>query len=405
MEVSPSFNRKTIYYLQAELQDRPLGKADIAEVTTERLKERTPTIRLWRHLMATTIHALRIKVSLQEPIRHDLLEKVKKTARDLDKLNAQLRDPKNIANIPVTGPEIGEHTVRFHELDLFPPAEGQTDTRTPVILIGGGPSSGEKGVVPLSLALALAGHRVFIPTYPEKSLTKPRDWQLRIAKYAQNSFRLHQEVFTQAIVGLTKEKNITQIDLMGNSVGGYMALMIAANPPENISIRHVTSIAPVGFEDIPLPKRIWQFTTQHSAQIAAHIEDKIKMSLEGENSVLPKPLDWLVLATLSCKKMFTPNVLARIQAQTCVIYTGDSDPLVNYRKIEETIAATDNANISIKTAILEDCRHAGAITHPFGFLKVVEDQQDETPSAHAIFNINRTGSPIEKLLQDSLSEV
>ncbi|MCC7304221.1 hypothetical protein IT418_02300 [bacterium] len=409
METDPSQLNTLALLLKNELGKRPKGLVS-AESVMEPLNttNRTPTIRLWRALTERVMGVLRILdansgyISSDEKVTSPKIKKfIHETGEQLDILNKQLHSTENHVTIEVEDGELGKHSVDFRVLDLSSIPENQ-DTRTPVIFIGGGPSDPEQNVS-LSLALALKGHKVIIPTYPEKTSQKPPDWRGRVLKFGGGTIKLHENLFSKAIMQLAKDMNLEEVDLMGHSVGGALVLAIASqnNPP--IKIRNLTAIEPIGFEYVPLITRIIQFGVLQGIKTAVQVEDRIKMLMEGLRTHQPTVLDWISIARISCQKVFTPDRLEKIKAANCHIFTSSNSPLVGEEPIKYMVAQAGEKPGSppVKCITLLHGDHATAITRPFGFLEALGKLQEKKTDATK-FDITHLGSPIEQMLEDCL---
>ena len=228
--------RQEIQGTNANVQTRPESSREDAEA------KRSPTNRLIRGSLAHALTYLRDDPRVtgeNRQVLYDFAKEERKLSTSIDKLDAQYRS--NTAEYD-DGKGGKIHTVT---LDLKEFAEGEEDTRTPWIMVGGA-SSTDEGNAGLPMAMALQGEKVTILTYPEQiKLQKGGDGR-SILESLSNKGQEDLEIFKN----VAPQIGYSKTNLLGHSLGGAMVLSMASDPEfaSKMGIENVVVMAPTGFE-------------------------------------------------------------------------------------------------------------------------------------------------------------
>ena len=336
-ELAKKFSEKSFsetYLSEYSTRKTEIGGTDI---------ERQPVFRFERGQIYKGYKILRQEIKETEKRGEDttknkaLLKEIRGRAKvlekDLDELGRQSFE--NTRNIEVQT-QWGSFTMPVCELDLRKDIKPEDDKRVPYFLLGGIGTQHHQSAA-LSMALALEGHKVYIPTNPEQpSVQKPDNYAEDLKK--QGDFRIHAELVKQII----EKMGLKEVNIVGYSTGATVALELATDNSFD-KINDLTVLEPLGIENKGFPRLAKEFgIEQVLLKFLPYSEARIKNYQQGkEQGEASLPL-FLTVAKILSKKLFTPEKLKNIhnkgRFQVCI---GTSSPVMNGKAIEESFAKAE----------------------------------------------------------------
>lgn len=311
-----------------------------------------------------------------ETLYRALLPHTELLRKNLDTLDAQLHDKNQgfLVQVGSSDEEIGQHTIRFVTLDLYPPQAKEKDTRIPWICIGGAPSITEQNYA-LWMSLALAGQKVMIIPYPERNDGAPSDWDKRVAEHAGGTFGLHAAVVRQVLEELASQQGVTDINVMAHSGGVAIALEALAvdNPP--VQLHDMVADAPIGFTQQNVLGLGKDFGLKQNLRTIRRTEDNIKMLQQGKAGKAPTLFGLVQIARLCAKKQITPELLEKLRVKgNLSVFLGEKDPITRgsvRTSIEQTLLHDVSPELTNKVLlhVISGADHPFPVTHGIGFVQ------------------------------------
>ncbi len=356
--------------------------------------KRSPTNRLIRGSLAHALTYLREDPRVtgeNRQVLYDFAQEERELALNLDKLDSQYRS--NTAEYD-DGKGGKIHTVT---LDLKELAEGEEDTRTPWIMVGGA-SSTDEGNAGLPVAMALQGEKVTILTYPEQmKLQKGGDGRSLLESFS-NKGQEDLEIFKN-VAPQTGYKNT---NLLGHSLGGAMVLSMASDPvfASKMGIENVVVMAPTGFEKRRFAGISKAFLDE-GAKLNSDPEAKIFLNqgvmdanrpsgvgAEGLLGAIKLGKDLVSGGKAAATKMIDGEVLARAASNIhgdLEIWTSSEDKIINAEVVGEVVKDAPFSTNNVSLYSMEGGNHNSYFIEAFGFNRVRQEEQkarheSQTPS-------------------------
>ncbi len=293
--------------------------------------------------------------------------------KDLDTLNRQFYE--NITTVHVDDPELGVHEIPVVTLDLNPPAEGQEDTRTPYFITPSYVTNYHESAA-FSMALALAGEKVNVMTYPEKfkMAKSPDDWLDRVKK--DGTLKPYAKLAGKIIQGLS----LNRLNLIGISMGAGVSLEMASDP--SLNIQDLIIIEPPTVIGKNTLKQLFDFGVMEGVPAILNAEDRAKVVLSEspELAQRAKGTD-VVLAPILARKQITQEQLQAINPHgRYQVWFGENSAITGEKTREEFVRAeaarSANPNTSpIEMYVIKGGRHGSAVVHSQGVASVITAKQ------------------------------
>lgn len=307
-------------------------------------------------------------------------EEARKLEANLDTLNKQFYSEDNITVMEINDPEIGSHKIPVITLDLNPPAEGQEDTRSTVFVVGSYVTNFHETAA-FSMALALAGNKVVVPTYPEKDkmATPPKDWVDRVKK--DGTLR----PYAQLMKKISRGMGITRPNLVGISMGAAISLEMATDP--DFDIGDITVIEPPTVIEKHTLEQLFDFGVREGipAILDAEARTKVVLSESPELAQRIKGAD-LALAPILARRQITKEKLRMINPHGKYrLILGEKSSITGRETFEEFVKAEDarlaaNPEASpIEIYIIQGGAHGSAVIHSEGVVSQIISSEKPRP--------------------------
>lgn len=319
--------------------------------------------------------------------------------KNLDTLNRQFYE--NVTTVHVEDPELGVHEIPVVTLDLNPPAEGQVDTRIPYFITPSYVTNYHESAA-FSMALALAGEKVNVMTYPEKfkMAKSPEDWLDRVKK--DGTLKPYAKLAGKIIQGLGLKK----LNLIGISMGAGVSLEMASNP--NLNIQDLIIIEPPTVIAKNTLKQLFDFVVREGVPATVNAEERAKVVLSEspELAQRAKGTD-TVLSPILARRQITQEQLQAINPHgRYQVWFGENSVITGEKTQEEFVRAeaarSDNPDTSpIKMYVIKGGRYGSPVVHAQGVASVITAKQrpqqmitrldtNSLENSAAAFILNRT---------------
>lgn len=265
-------------------------------------------------------------------LRNDYFSEVRRKARELDELNRQVKQ--NWHWVEIEHEEVGRLRLPVVELNLY-----ASEDDTPYVLIGG-IATGCDQSTPLSAALAMAGKRVFVMTYPEQSMVESsRDWKKMVSQ--DKTFKLHARVMKETIKAL----GLSNVNLVGNSMGGGVSLEIARDP--DFGIESLTVFEPMGFEHRDWLKIGWNYYVEQGGRALREARKRIKILVDQrQDGNRVKKGAWGAAADLLRREQFRVDCLTDLKVKgRFQVWFGEQSPLINIGLVKQKLLGAENERL------------------------------------------------------------
>ncbi len=223
------------------------------------------------------------------------------------------------------------------ELDLKKDLKkGEEDKRTPYFFLGAIATNFHQTAA-LSLAMALSGHKVYVPMQPEQSsVERPDDFGKTLRE--QGNLKPYAELARQTV----KKIGLKEFNLLGYSMGATTALELAVNPDFE-GIKDLIIIEPLGIEQKGLTRLAKEAVFgQVILKTLPSSEARIKTFLQGAEAGQGKLSLLLATANILSKKHFSPEKLKAINPKgRFQVWIGDRSPFVNKKTAENVFGETE----------------------------------------------------------------
>jgi len=256
--------------------------------------------------------------------------------KNLDTLEDQYYEEVKMVEVDT---EFGHFSVPMVELDLRKEEDGEQgeDERTPYFFIPGMGSQDFHCSAAVSMALALRGHKVYVPAEIEQSsVKKPADFNEKVAE--RGDFSAHAEVFKETI----RAAGLNEVNVIGHSLGATIALELAADADFH-ELNDLIVMEPLGIEEKGIKKLATQFGfSQVLLRFFPYAESRIKISPQkGSKSTADYSL-YAEDAKILAKKLYPPEKLAEIKPRgRYQIWYGTDSPIMNVQETREAFSAAE----------------------------------------------------------------
>jgi hypothetical protein len=308
--------------------------------------------------------------------KRELLKKIREGAammeQKLDELNRQYYE--NIQTVEVKT-KYGDFGVPVVELDLEGRNELDEKEEVPTFLIGGVATNYHQSAA-LSMALALDGRKVFVPTYPEQdSVKRPDNFKEILQK---DGLDMQAEIVKEII----KKMRLYKVNIIGYSMGTAVTMQMALDPEFNV-INDLTLLEPMGIEDKGLARIVMEFAGIGAVYTLFSSEQKIKGFRQGSDEDKGN-LGFLVEdGKILSKKSFGPETLKNLHPQgRFQVWVGTKSPLVDDRVAEKIFTETEalrQADNPIGSPLefykVEGGDHTWPLTGALGLSKMMQQEK------------------------------
>lgn len=307
--------------------------------------------------------------------KRELLKQIRERAaimeQQLDELNRQYYE--NARTIDVKT-KYGDFGVPVAELDLKKQNESDEE-EIPTFLIGGVATNYHQSAA-LSMALALDGRKVFVPTYPEQdSVRRPDNFKEILQK---DGLDMQAEIVKEII----KKMRLHKVNIVAYSMGTAVTMKMAVDPEFNV-INDLTLLEPMCIEDKGLARIIMEFAGVGAVYTFLSSEQKIKGQRQGSDEGKGN-LGFLVEdGKILSKKSFDPKMLKNLHPQgRFQVWVGTKSPLVDDKVAEtiftetEALRQDDNPMCSpLEFYRVEGGDHTWPLTGALGLSKMMQKEK------------------------------
>lgn len=308
--------------------------------------------------------------------KRELLKKIREKAaimeQKLDELNRQYYE--NVQTVDVKT-KYGDFGIPVVELDLRGRNELDEKEEVPTFLIGGVAQNYHQSAA-LSMALALDGRKVFVPTYPEQgSVKRPDNFKEILQK---DGLDMQAEIVKEII----KKMGLHKVNVVAYSMGTAVTMKMAVDPEFNV-INDLTILEPMGIEDKGFARIIMEFVGGFAAYAIFSSEQKIKGIKQGSDEDKGN-LGFLAEdGKILSKKSFDPETLKNLHPQgRFQVWVGTKSPLVDYKVAEKIFTETEALRQADNTmgSPLEFCRveggdHLWPLVGALGLSKMMQQEK------------------------------
>ena len=323
----------------------------------------------------------------KKELLRQMREQAKVLEKNLDQLERQYHENVKVVDVET---EFGKFSVPVVELDLMKDVKPEEDKRTPYFILGQIATNFHQSAC-LSMALALDGHKVFVPMQPEQPAVKKPDNFGEILKQ-QGSLKPHAKLAR----GVIEKIGLKEFNLVGYSMGATSALELATDP-ELKGLNDLTVIEPLGIEQKGFLKLAKEFAfNQGILKTLPSSEQRIKAFLQGSEAGQGKLGLLLRTADILSKKQFDAEKLKAINPkgrfQICV---GTNSPVLNEKMVEGVLKETE---------ILRQEKNPNAA--PLEFYKVAgADHEFALSNALGLFRLMAAEKPTQSVTGVKLEDL
>jgi hypothetical protein len=326
-------------------------------------------------LLRKEIHDIE-KIGEDATSKRELLKQIRERAaimeQQLDGLNRQYYE--NAQTIDVKT-KYGDFGIPVAELDLKERNELEEKEEVPTFLIGGANTNYHQSAA-LSMALALDGRKVFVPTYPEQdSVKRPNNFKEILQK---DGLDMQAEIVKEII----KKMGLYKVNVVAYSMGTAVTMKMAVDPEFNV-INDLTLLEPMCIEDKGLARIIMEFAGVGAVNTFLSSEQKIKGRKQGSDEGKGN-LGFLVEdGKILSKKSFDPETLKNLHPEgRFQVWVGTKSPLVD-DKVAETIFTETEALRQADNPIgsplefyrVEGGDHTWPLTGALGLSKMMQQEK------------------------------
>jgi len=258
-------------------------------------------------------------------------------------------------------------TVKINNIDCYYEIHGQG---RPLVLIAGLGSDSQS----LEPALTEFAKQFKVIVFDNRGIGR--------TKYPQESFDI--SVMAQDVVGLIDELGLGKVDILGHSMGGYIAQEVAIKHPERINKLVLASISAftsernkflftnmlrfleegIEYELFLREFFFWIFTPEFFNN-NVNVDSAIKYLLDYP---YPITLDGFRRQVEAINKFTSLDRLDRVKAETLVI-AGEKDILIT----SEEAKVLSNKIVNVKLVFLENAAHSIHMEETESFVKCIID--------------------------------
>lgn len=372
--------RQEIQGTKANVLTRPESTRDDQDA------KRSPTNRLIRASIAHALTLLRDDPRATgegRQVLYDFAKDGRELTANLDKLDAQYRSNTTELDDGAGG------KIHAVTLDLKEFTEGEEDTRTPWVMIGGATSTDEQNAA-LPMAMALQGHKITILTYPaQMKLQKGGEGRGPIEPIS-NMVRKDFNKFKHAgkCIGYKK------MNLIGHSLGGAMVIGMASRPDfvSTVEVDNVVALAPTGFEkrstlaiSLDFVKEGGKLNSDPEAKVFLDqgvVDANRPSGVGGKGTLGYVKMAWDSLSggMAAATNMITVKTLDRASSNIkgeLEIWTSSEDKIINADAIDQTIRSLSRGKVNnVFHYNLVGGNHNSYFTEALGFTRVREEEQE-----------------------------
>lgn len=346
----PEIKKQDVENLEEDFSKKSLSEKVVSEFSTRKTElpgieqERGVTFRFERGQIFKAYKILREQIKETEEKGEDITEKkgllkeirekAKLMEKDLDELNRQYYE--NVKNVEIKT-EFGDFTIPVVELDLKKDIDPEKDTRVPYFFTGSIATNHHQSAA-FSLALALDGHKVYIPIQPEQPyVKKPADFGEKLKN--QGDLKIHSELAKQTI----EKIGLKEVNLIGYSMGAATALELATDPDFAEKINDLTIIEPLGIEEKGFPQLVKEFGfNQAILKTVPSSEARIKTFFQGAKEGQGDFGLFLTTSKILSKKHFDQEKLKSLNPKgRFQVWVGNKSPVTNEKIAENLFLETE----------------------------------------------------------------
>jgi len=329
--------------------------------------------------------------------KRELLKQIRERAeimeQQLDELNRQYFE--NVHDIDVQT-KYGDFGIPVVELDLKERNDSNKENEIPTFMIGSVATNYHQSAA-LSMALALDGRKVFVPTYPEQGSTKRPDNFKEILQ--KDGLDMQAEIVKEII----KKMGLQKVNIIAFSMGTAVAMKIGIDPEFN-AIHDLTLLEPIGIEDKGFAQIVKEFIGVQAVNTIVSSEQMIKALRQGSDEDKGNIGFLAEDGKILSRKSFEPETLKNLHPQERFqVWVGTESPLVDDDLAEKIFTETDvlrkakDSNVSpVEFHRVKGADHSWALTNALGLSKML--QQEESPDTVSIDDLEN--SAMARMLKD-----
>jgi hypothetical protein len=274
-------------------------------------------------------------ITSQKQLLKEMRGRAKVMEKNLDEIERQYHENVRAVDIET---EFGKFSVPVVELDLKKGEgnESEKDERTPYFFLGGIGTNFQQTAC-FSMAMALDGHKVYVPMQPEQpSVQKPDNFAETYRK--QGDLKIHAKIAEEII----KKVGAKEFNLVGHSTGATTALEIASDP-ELEGLKDLVVLEPMGIEDKGFAKLAREAVFGYMARdTLPSSEARIKNMQQGAEAGQGSIGLMLITANILSKKLYKPEKLKEINPKgRFQVWAGTQSSYVNKRIAEDVFQETE----------------------------------------------------------------
>lgn len=335
--------------LGEKLSEKSFGEKVVSEYQTKKAKirgteiERGAAFRFERGQIYKGYKILRAEIGEAEKRGEDTTKKkellkemrgrAKFMEKDLDELNRQFHE--NVRNVDVET-KFGDFSIPIVELDLKKDLNPEEDKRTPYFFLGSIATNFHQSAC-FSLAMALDGHKVYVPMQPEQpAVKKPDNFGETLSQ--QGNLKPYAELAKKTI----EKIGLKEFNLVGYSMGATTSLELATDP-ELQGLNDLTIIEPLGIEEKGLLKLGKEFGfNQAMLKTIPSSEARIKTFFQGAEAGQGEFGLFLKAGNILSKKHFDAEKLKAINPKgRFQVWIGTKSPVVSEKLAESVFEETE----------------------------------------------------------------
>jgi hypothetical protein len=381
-----TFKERVIHEYQTKKPKKPTE-----EIEASRFLERGAAFRFERGQIYKGYKNLRSEIREAEKRGEDttskkqLLKEMRTQAKimekDLDRLERQYQENVKMVDVET---EFGKFSVPVVELDLKREKDGEfkEDTRTPYFFLPGIKSSIPQSAA-LSMAMALAGHRVYVPSEIEHpSVKKPENLGEMMREH--KDFRVYSEVAKQII----NEMGLQEVNIMGHSLGATVALELASDIDFK-KIKDLIIAEPLGIESKGIVQLAKEFGLNQSLQRQVlSSESRIKATDQGSETGIGNLGLYLADSMIMARKLYSPEKLSNINPKgRYQLWVGTDSPIMNVNEIKKVFGAAESIRQSkdpksskLEFYAVEGGEHLWTVKNALGFSEMIKQEKHDNQS-------------------------
>lgn len=328
----------------SEYQTRKPKKPTV-EIDSSRFLERGAAFRFERGQIYKGYKILRAEIRDAEKkgedatSKRELLKEMRGRAKvmekDLDELNRQFHE--NVRNIDVET-EFGNFSIPVVELDLKKEAspEPEDDKRTPYFFLGSIATNFHQSAC-FSMAMALDGHKVYVPMQPEQPAVKKPD---NFGETLREQGNL--KPYAKLAKGIIEKMGLKDFNLVGYSMGASTSLELAIDP-ELQGLNDLTIIEPLGIEKKGFLRLATEGGLNHTIlQTVPSSGARIKTFFQGAEAGQGNLGLLLLAVNILSKKHFDPDRLKELKPKgRFQVFIGTKSAYVKQRVAEKVFTETE----------------------------------------------------------------